>query len=809
MAQNDINIKVQVDTTNAVKQTANYKQELAELKKQMTALQVETDGLTKATSEQIAEYNRLAQRAGTIQDALGDTAQQIKNLSNDFGNMQAALQGVGTAVAGISAVQGTMALFGEENEKAAIAIQKLNGLMVIMNSLNTISKALNKDSALMTALRTKSQKALNTELAKTNATETAGVGAMSAYTTGEAMATTGAITLKGAVKAVGTAIKSVPVVGWILAAIAALTTLISYISDANDEEERGNDLLEERKKKAQEINDTYKKNVQSIREENAELSKMLSNLDNGSGLLFEESVKAIASYVGVSEEYFKTLSKDEQENLKNTVLWYKETSESVKKLKQELDEGIYEPGTRAFQEAQQQLWAGQKSIASYEKTINAEREKGYNWVKKQEATTKALEDAEKARQKRIEESVKDIAELEKFLIEQTKQFNEETLDGKIANIDIEEQALVDMYDNALDSAIKYYGEDSEQVKQLTDLRLKALDELDKKRDDIYKQQERKELESAQRIARNKLNTELATLEEGSQEYVEKKLELDRQAEDEEKRLVEQQYADNLISYDEYLSQMDLITAEHAKTRFNINKEYANQIKEYEKQVQEARIDLVENSLSAIGDIMSTAMEAELDAVADNEAEQNEIRKKYAKAQFLVELGKIAVSTATAIMKAWEAYGEIPFVGPVLAGAQSAVIGAVGIAQTAAAHNAMNKALKAKRGGILNGKSHEQGGIKTDTGVELEGGEMVINKKSSQMFAPLLSSINSYNGYGAPLVTESSSSNNSNGLILDTNTIRQIVTETVSGVTAIPVYVTEHNITETQRKVNVIEQQSIL
>ena len=48
--------------------------------------------------------------------------------------------------------------------------------------------------------------------------------------------------------------------------------------------------------------------------------------------------------------------------------------------------------------------------------------------------------------------------------------------------------------------------------------------------------------------------------------------------------------------------------------------------------------------------------------------------------------------------------------------------------------------KFAQGGILNGASHSQGGIKTPFG-ELEGGEAVINKRSTAMFAPLLSQLN--------------------------------------------------------------------
>ncbi len=49
--------------------------------------------------------------------------------------------------------------------------------------------------------------------------------------------------------------------------------------------------------------------------------------------------------------------------------------------------------------------------------------------------------------------------------------------------------------------------------------------------------------------------------------------------------------------------------------------------------------------------------------------------------------------------------------------------------------------KFAKGGLLTGPSHSQGGIKTGYG-ELEGGEFVVNKRSTRSFMPLLNAINS-------------------------------------------------------------------
>jgi len=52
-----------------------------------------------------------------------------------------------------------------------------------------------------------------------------------------------------------------------------------------------------------------------------------------------------------------------------------------------------------------------------------------------------------------------------------------------------------------------------------------------------------------------------------------------------------------------------------------------------------------------------------------------------------------------------------------------------------------------KGGMLEGPSHEQGGIHLGGNQFAEGGETIINKKSSEAFPAILNAINTYNGWG--------------------------------------------------------------
>lgn len=93
-----------------------------------------------------AQFLKMAKEAGKAKDAVGDTQRIIKAFADDNFALNSVIQGVqGIAAAGTVAT-GTMALFGVENEKATVAIQKVQGALAILNGLQTIANVLNKDS---------------------------------------------------------------------------------------------------------------------------------------------------------------------------------------------------------------------------------------------------------------------------------------------------------------------------------------------------------------------------------------------------------------------------------------------------------------------------------------------------------------------------------------------------------------------------------------------------------------------------------------------------------------------------------------
>jgi hypothetical protein len=151
----------------------------------------------------------------------------------------------------------------------------------------------------------------------------------------------------------------------------------------------------------------------------------------------------------------------------------------------------------------------------------------------------------------------------------------------------------------------------------------------------------------------------------------------------------------------------------------INKKYAERQKNIDRALTQSKI---EGFQSVFASFKSVA------------GEQTAVGKAAA-------IAETTIATYQSATAAYKALAGIPIVGPTLG------FVAAGLAVTSGLLN-VSKIASTKttyaRGGLLQGASHAQGGIKTPFG-ELEGGEAVINKRSTSMFAPLLSRINEAGG----------------------------------------------------------------
>lgn len=170
--------------------------------------------------------------------------------------------------------------------------------------------------------------------------------------------------------------------------------------------------------------------------------------------------------------------------------------------------------------------------------------------------------------------------------------------------------------------------------------------------------------------------------------------------------------------------------------------------ELNDRTKDAAQDLA-NELAGIDQVITNnkieSLRDQLEAgkITDEQFDQQakEIRRKQAVREKAYASANIIINTARAV---GQAIGTYP---PPLSLVFAGLLGAIGAAQLA---QVLAQKTSFAKGGIVEGPPHSMGGVKYDVGgrvVELEGGEVVINKKSSKIFADQLSQMNSYKGYG--------------------------------------------------------------
>ena len=173
-----------------------------------------------------------------------------------------------------------------------------------------------------------------------------------------------------------------------------------------------------------------------------------------------------------------------------------------------------------------------------------------------------------------------------------------------------------------------------------------------------------------------------------------------------------------------------------------------------------------------------ANEKRLEIQEDYEEQRKEITKRGQLAQLQLTRLQALANVAEAVTKA---LAEGPIIGQILAG----ISAAIGLVQVGVISTQISATQSLARGGLLNGPSHENGGIRlAGGGVVAEGGEAVINRRASIDYRGLLSEANMSSG-GAPLV---------NSAFDDTRLIEAISRQNRNPIKA---YVLEQDITRSQ------------
>ena len=142
------------------------------------------------------------------------------------------------------------------------------------------------------------------------------------------------------------------------------------------------------------------------------------------------------------------------------------------------------------------------------------------------------------------------------------------------------------------------------------------------------------------------------------------------------------------------------------------------------------------------------------------------------------------------------------------GFPAGAIASIGVAAMTAIQVATIKSKKFEKGGVIEGSSHADGGVPIQGGrAEVEGGEVIINKRSSAMFRNELSMINQAGG-GVKFANGGVLSGGTSNPADNTNTLTNQLNELIA-VTKMPTraIVSETEITDSQNRINNIESRS--
>lgn len=548
----------------------------------------EMDNLMQKREEMKSQIDDMTQKAGELNDAINDVNESIKNAGADYAPLVAAKQSADLLMNSYTALHGTMVALGIEDEnlieiyaKLQIVQQGLNAVTQIYNVLQKQSVLRQQLSVLWTKLTTQSLGSLIAAKrgdAAASVTATAATGALAA---GEGVATATSWTLVGALKAVSAAIMSIPLIGWILAIIAALTALIGLIISANKEEDLGNKIADEiiakdqeRLNTLQEIEREQKRIADRIREQAKELQTL-----NKDTRQYKDNLKDVASYLGVSAEY-------------------------VEKHPEQIQKAI---------DAQEELNELQAKMEENQKASNEhEKEKAELIADSQAAMASGWDSSNQQLQKMVDNG-KITEDQMKRIQKLRKQYNK----GNITAYERDRQLNTILYEqiHAHEKIISNVNTQNASLKVQLDLQRGIVDEIQTASDAEAKSEEerKKAAEAAKERRKNELNErrkvedmELQMLKDGLEKQIQQyRVALNRQIEDLKEKLKTEKNL-SVKAREDINRQITLLAAKQVNDEYQIRNKYNDDAlksqlaaqKKYYQTLAKSQPSLSEDALTA-------------------------------------------------------------------------------------------------------------------------------------------------------------------------------------------------------------------
>lgn len=702
MANKEAVFSLRVETGNSVKDVQDFDQSINKLNKDMqdtqkTASQsTGTDTFSKKLDEMdkklasgtltfremsklMKEYQTIAAQAGTqtpvgdravksaasLKDEIGDLNQRVKLLSSDYVALDTAVAGIQTGTAAFQGFQSVVALTGVESEALVQTMVKLQAAQGLVNSVNQIALALNKDAILGIQVRTALEKVHTFAVAQTTAMTNAYNASIGKTAIGQKLVAGSSLLAAGAMKVLNFVMSLNPVL-LIVTGIGLLVGALAYFLSGTDEATAANERLNASIDKQ---NDAFDRNTENLKKNASNRRRLL--VANGAD----------------EEELHKDTLKRLKEEEKNRQKQVRITESQLAKRRVILK--------KAYEEEDEEL------IKSIKKQINADRKK-YNQLV---SNRKEYDIAVKEENKRYndltakdekEEADKQKARQEKYaadrksILEKIRQAEQDYHDSFLSDQDREIIVVQRKYDQLVKEAKKYKLNTTE----LENSRLNDINEINTKYEEQrLKSEEETEKERLAKIAeREQKNLELfkAYQQLVLDEYAKQLVDFEYTQAEQSKKLSEA-LANNVITEQQFMDAQLELEKQYAEKEKEINKKKEQDITEAKIAEFEKRTEAMNNylnasldSLNAISSLNSLISEIAIDQAEGDAEKQEKLRKQAFNRDKALQLGVATVQGIQAVQNAFTTGLKSPItaVNPAYPYIQAALAGAVSAANIA-------------------------------------------------------------------------------------------------------------------------------
>lgn len=349
----------------------NYEGAIEPVKTQLRELTEQLANMKAAGLDTTPEFQQMMEQAGNLKDAMADVTQQIGIYASDTAQLDVAVQGISSLVNMYTIWQSVSKGVGIESEALDKTMNAIMGTMAVLNSLQQIQNALQKQSALVRGI----------DAAKTWLQNTA-LGAHMAAMTASTAATGGATVATTLWNAALYANPLVWLIGIIVAAVAAVYGLIKAFSFFTSDSEKRKEMLKEEAAALEELHALNEKAVELAAARGAteeeQMNMTIRNLNAEKEAWDRHFEKIKEEYDEDDDEYKDALDRKKQahddfiNSLDEGLVHLTKIQTEQREWERKEALGEYEYKRTLIREQTQQQIELAKSLLKYNKITNAE-----------------------------------------------------------------------------------------------------------------------------------------------------------------------------------------------------------------------------------------------------------------------------------------------------------------------------------------------------------------------------------------------------------------------------------------------------